>query len=199
MTFLHRDGENAHKYCSRACAFTYRYPRRVRPSLPARICVGCGVSVGLHALRCKTCRKVLACTKALARSKSKKVIQARACQGCGVTFTPTYGVKRRAFCSDQCGRRMAHRQGRHRRRARGRGGRVSSHAVYTRDQWTCGLCHQPIRRTLPYTHPMSASLDHIVPLALGGTHDMVNVQAAHRSCNGKKKTEKCGSQLRLIG
>lgn len=34
--------------------------------------------------------------------------------------------------------------------------------------------------------PMSASVDHIVPLSRGGEHSMANVQCAHLSCNSSK-------------
>jgi 5-methylcytosine-specific restriction endonuclease McrA len=33
---------------------------------------------------------------------------------------------------------------------------------------------------------MSASVDHIIPLVLGGEHSMANVQAAHLVCNLRK-------------
>ncbi|MGW3427928.1 HNH endonuclease [Streptomyces melanosporofaciens] len=58
--------------------------------------------------------------------------------------------------------------------------------VYERDQWTCGLCRQPVDPGLAWPHPMSASVDHIVPLSRGGEHSMGNVQCAHLSCNARK-------------
>lgn len=33
---------------------------------------------------------------------------------------------------------------------------------------------------------MSASLDHVVPLSLGGAHTPENTQASHLICNGRK-------------
>ena len=35
-------------------------------------------------------------------------------------------------------------------------------------------------------HPSSASLDHVIPAAQGGSHDRDNLQLAHRSCNEAK-------------
>lgn len=58
--------------------------------------------------------------------------------------------------------------------------------VYDRDGWVCQLCQQPIDKTLKHPHVFSASLDHILPLSLGGRHVYGNVQAAHLSCNSKK-------------
>ena len=50
----------------------------------------------------------------------------------------------------------------------------------------CPLCGEDIDRTLKWPDPMCASLDHIVPLALGGTHEQSNLQWAHLVCNIRK-------------
>lgn len=55
--------------------------------------------------------------------------------------------------------------------------------VYERDRWTCGICDQPVESDLDYPHPMSVSLDHVVPLARGGHHTLDNVQCSHLRCN----------------
>lgn len=39
---------------------------------------------------------------------------------------------------------------------------------------------------LVYPNPLSASLDHVVPLAWGGEHTAANVQLAHLKCNVAK-------------
>lgn len=58
--------------------------------------------------------------------------------------------------------------------------------VFDRDNWTCGLCNEPIDAGLAFPDRWSASIDHIVPLALGGTHTLANLQAAHLTCNASK-------------
>jgi len=40
--------------------------------------------------------------------------------------------------------------------------------------------------SLKYPDPMSVSLDHIVPVSLGGMHAMSNVQCSHLFCNLSK-------------
>lgn len=54
--------------------------------------------------------------------------------------------------------------------------------------WTglCGICAQRMDRTLPRTDPLSKSVDHIVPLSKGGTHEQANLQWAHLVCNIRK-------------
>ena len=58
--------------------------------------------------------------------------------------------------------------------------------VYERDGWVCGLCSESVSPDVAYPDPLSASLDHVVPLSLGGAHSLENVQLAHLSCNVRK-------------
>jgi len=44
--------------------------------------------------------------------------------------------------------------------------------------------------------PLSASIDHIIPVALGGTHTRSNVQITHLFCNLHKNTSSRGSGFR---
>ena len=47
--------------------------------------------------------------------------------------------------------------------------------------------------------PEAASVDHIVPLSLGGDDTKANIQLAHFGCNCRKRNRGGGEQLRLIG
>ena len=58
--------------------------------------------------------------------------------------------------------------------------------IFERDNWTCGLCDEPIDPELKYPESESASIDHIVPISHGGDDIPANVQAAHLSCNISK-------------
>lgn len=58
--------------------------------------------------------------------------------------------------------------------------------VFDRDEWICGLCGGAIDRSATWPAAGFASIDHIVPLALGGAHVFENVQAAHLGCNLRK-------------
>lgn len=63
---------------------------------------------------------------------------------------------------------------------------VSPRGVFERDGWVCGICSEAIGPTLHYPDPMSASVDHVIPLARGGFHLMDNCQASHLTCNMRK-------------
>jgi len=58
--------------------------------------------------------------------------------------------------------------------------------IYERDGWVCGLCGVPVPPELNWPDPMSASLDHIMPLSAGGDHSRANAQLAHWICNVRK-------------
>lgn len=68
-----------------------------------------------------------------------------------------------------------------------------------RDGWRCGLCRRSVDRSLAYPDPKSASLDHIVPLSLGGLHVLTNVQIAHLECNVAKNNRAADVQPLLVG
>ncbi len=56
-------------------------------------------------------------------------------------------------------------------------------------QELCAICGQPVDKTLKSPDPMSATIDHIIPIAKGGhPSDMANLQLAHRMCNRAKGT-----------
>ena len=54
-------------------------------------------------------------------------------------------------------------------------------------QEICGICGAPVDKTLKAPDPMSPTIDHIVPVALGGhPSSLDNLQLAHRWCNMHK-------------
>ena len=51
----------------------------------------------------------------------------------------------------------------------------------------CGICGQPVDKSLRYPHPLSPTIDHIIPLNKGGhPFDINNLQLAHFTCNRQK-------------
>ena len=53
-------------------------------------------------------------------------------------------------------------------------------------QSICGICGQPVDKSLKYPHPMSPTVDHIIPCNRGGSDDLENLQLANRKCNRMK-------------
>ena len=68
-----------------------------------------------------------------------------------------------------------------------------------RDGTLCRLCHQPIALQLSGLHAEGPTLEHLTPIALGGTNDLDNLALAHRACNlrrGAKAPDQIGPRSR---
>lgn len=139
-----------------------------------------------------------------ARAERGPLSYEKVCPHCEEPFTT--GQSRRRYCSDTCARRSGHERrkadGRkaeqarrhglkyqHKRRALEREAfvaEVDRWQVFDRDGWICGICSGPVDPALKYPDLQSASLDHIIPLAAGGTHEPDNCQCSHFLCNSRK-------------
>ena len=63
-------------------------------------------------------------------------------------------------------------------------------------QTVCGICGQPVEFDAKYPHPLSACIDHIIPVAKGGhPSDLDNLQLAHWTCNRQKSDKLFGFQV----
>lgn len=58
--------------------------------------------------------------------------------------------------------------------------------VANRDGWICQLCGEPVSRIRDRS-PLSPSLDHVKPLAQGGTDAPSNLRLAHNGCNARQE------------
>jgi 5-methylcytosine-specific restriction endonuclease McrA len=142
------------------------------------------------------------CSLACKDARGDRRLSPSTCVGCASEFFARYSGAGR-YCSPACygqtqpidARRVwttkaegkAHH--RHTRRARQQGAgseRFGRQEIYERDGWVCGICAEPVDPALKYPDLMSASLDHVTPLALGGQHSRANVQCAHFICNSRK-------------
>lgn len=54
-------------------------------------------------------------------------------------------------------------------------------------QTVCGICGKPVDFSYKSPHPLSPTVDHIIPVSKGGhPSDIANLQLAHRCCNRQK-------------
>lgn len=96
----------------------------------------------------------------------------------------------------------ARRDAYHRRRAlkaeTSSGRPVLLSEIRVRDGNRCHLCRKAVPDQV-WPHPLSPSLDHVVPLSKGGAHDPDNVRLSHLRCNVQKGARGGNEQLLLIG
>ena len=63
-------------------------------------------------------------------------------------------------------------------------------ALLRRDGSVCRLCLHPFDPVPPpWPHPLSITIDHIIPIEQGGIHNPSNLQLAHNACNLKKRND----------
>ena len=130
----------------------------------------------------------------------------RQCVVCGVMFPVTRDKAKHQACKWKCAHTLSNRsrkpkypldEARARRNAANRArsaivaagvgwGVINRSTVCDRDGWACWICGQRIPQDLKFPDRLSGSVDHVVPLALGGHHGWDNVKAAHLRCNSRR-------------
>jgi len=58
--------------------------------------------------------------------------------------------------------------------------------VFEAHGWICNICQKQINKYLRVPNWWAATIDHVIPLAEGGTHTWENVAPAHLRCNLEK-------------
>lgn len=60
--------------------------------------------------------------------------------------------------------------------------------IFERDGWRCHVCGEDVSREVG-AHDQDATIDHLIPVVLGGDHSRSNVALAHRLCNSSRADE----------
>ncbi len=188
-------GTHEHYYCSHACYSEYRswgFRKYFVTKLEWMACKTCGSkwlpNKGGHSRKCPTCFPVPLGPHSRLRNKGQPAMwRAGACRRCGtgfVGFSFNYD-KPPEFCSNRCGSQTA-KETRRARLANVETKAYSRHQIFERDGWVCQLCDLAVDRGAHYQNDWAPSIDHVVPISLGGPDTPENVQCAHRLCNSRK-------------
>lgn len=110
------------------------------------------------------------------------------CSRCGTTIlNETGGRKYCDLCSEivlKTRRAVGHRKQRYiKKNVSYIGEKFESTYVFERDNWVCSFCKCIIDRNEKWPSPLSASVDHIIPVRHGGSDTLANVRTAHLHCN----------------
>lgn len=186
------------------------------------ICVDCGKTVQVsrssappELRRCKDCR-----SKMPPPSRAPRV-----CVLCECEYVPKYASHQnrptgQRWCSKSCAqawrngarppyncqltkmaRQVAVARAKRLRHAETWDG-ITDEEILERDGWRCqipGCKRRPIRKDAKYPHSRSKSIDHIIPLSLGGDDTAVNKRAAHLGCNLGRGNKAGLEQVALFG
>lgn len=168
---------------------------------------------------CSGCEKLLipgpgSLNRPTCRECRRKARQ-RICEQCNKPFEARSPIDRpkvpQRFCSNAC-RFVSQRLYEHPRAASKASTRarkaqrrltwdgVTDQQIFGRDGWVCRIpgCGRPIQPGLRHPDPMSASVDHIVPLSRGGDDVAANKRAAHLVCNTRRGAQMHEDDVRIV-
>ena len=120
------------------------------------------------------------------------------CKECGAEVTTSCGDTRSTFCSDKCMERFTGREGKEKRKALMKAlfvKPVRFKEVYKKANGVCQICGLSVAYDKSPEKIWAATIDHFLPLSLGGTHEPDNCQLTHRLCNSLKLQEAEGFSI----
>jgi 5-methylcytosine-specific restriction endonuclease McrA len=133
--------------------------------------------------------------------KPSRTFTCGSCRVCGELFV---ALRRDVTCSKECSlirkSDVLHAKSQ-RRRAKKRDAYVAPvfrKKVFEADGYRCHICNKMTLKTAVFPHPKAPTIDHLIPLSKGGTHEPINCRTAHFMCNSIKSDRLGGDQLLLF-
>lgn len=168
--------DSAGTYCSSRCKWALR---------PRVACASCGGPTGwavgarVSTATCNPCRRQKP-TYRPANMAARGMVERWSCAGCGVECErPATKGQRPKWCAICRNTRKDWVPAGVRRQ------------VYERDDWTCGICLEPVKGELIGSlSEWRPSLDHVVPRSRGGSNEPSNLRLAHFWCNTVRNDER---------
>ena len=181
-------------FCDNACAKTYYKHQRADPtpryelgstSVQVSECGCCGKLIVTRNGK-KFCSRQCRDRQAFVDQQMQGVCEFRYahCHRCEKLFISTHG---RIFCTDRCAMKMSKSRRRHRIRSNGPyDPDISLPKVMKKHDEKCCYCQTLCHLPTGLNSSCEATIDHITPLARGGSHSWDNVHLACRRCNSRK-------------
>lgn len=192
-------------YCSPLCKGRGTYATKTRITC-TRCAAPTGWTVGARKdpskAICRPCRSAVAVSPGRPglprRDTAADPFDVWTCGRCGIRCRrrARKGTRPR-YCGQQCQVNAAAA----RREARERGAfveEVSPADVFAADGYRCHLCDEMTDPTAVVPALRAPTVDHLIPLAKGGTHERANCRTACFSCNCAKQDRGGGEQFALV-
>lgn len=186
-------------FCGRPCYYAHHSENKKLPIIKVKIelCLYCDNFVTSPIKVCKECKQNQWKRQYEITSGYKSGICT--CVRCGKQFSKDKRATKCLYCSNRC-QNAAQQQ---RKRARiiidnnepmtlseriqlsyKRRYEIQKH--FKEKNQYCGICGMLIDMNLNHPHLYSFTVDHVIPLANGGSDDLTNLQPAHLICNSTK-------------
>ena len=187
---------NPKRYCSRQHSGMYLNSKKPKVSKVEKVCVYCSQSYITNVKASRFCSGNCRNKHYAVESKARRLamgarVYSAECDRChqlinsdAVIGKTKYG----RFCRP-CAlvkQRERYRIKTAKRQGVAKPARLSADALIERDGNLCRLCNTAIDLSLARNSRFGATIDHIVPLSLGGSDDIENMQLAHWICNIRK-------------
>lgn len=152
-------------------------------------------------------KRLFCSSKCRDRDRHRRFREQHGVSRSGVWARGLSGEKREAYLlrvreqTKRRGRNERKRESEQRRRAVKSGAYtdpVSIEAIGRRDRWRCHICAAEIDRSLRHPDPLSLSIDRVVPLSVGGTHEPANVKLAHLRCNVSRGARPLAAPVQMV-
>ena len=184
-------GGRLRRVCSRDC---FRVDERKAVRRVPKKCRGCGSFFRFWESGGKS---QAFCTKNCQKEQARKRLR-RSCEQCARVYDPHPSQKESRFCSQAC--QWESMRGifpRHKRK-RVRGS-IPRQTVWLKAGGICHVCGMTMLRSLRgINHPLAWVVDHVIPLARGGSDHPDNMLPAHRVCNRIKSAKPLDTITRVL-
>lgn len=172
-----------------------------------RCCAVCDKAFSGTARCCSIkCRKRIRAIRQNVRYKSESVDRSATCSHCGVQFSYTQHMSARTprkFCSDRCSSRSSKNKKTHKQRAIRNGceydASVTLGKLIKKHGSKCYICGCECVKARGLNQDNEATLEHVIPMAIGGGHTWENCRVACRYCNTQKGTKLMDGKQLMLG